>query len=473
MIKKNIQNKFNSIMKKMILYLNEKKQKRSYFTKWKELLCLGKALFVPYLKKKLSYLNDEQTPISSKSEKRIDNLKLSEPKKNFSIDFNDNKAITNEDKSENNNNNNRGETIKEKIKEIIIINTDIRNPDKNNEEESSVISGAKRKFSPKDDNEEEEEEDKGEMEEEEEDEEIMSFNNDKKNNKDLDKKIKSLKIKNRLYNILEKINNKKKLYNYFNHWHNFVIAIKKKEKKKNDDISSRKIISDIIKHFSPDISSNSKKKYKKFHKRKNSSNTENALNFRTKKKRIIVKNELTDRKRSKTLLPHQVGNIGVNTDDSINDNDYDFISGDILFNNLKHSATHIKFFNTKLADSKSEDSELYNYNKVNNLKPVQIKDNNKTKQTIIEKEKDKNLIKDICDISQKNINLLNKNINITKNNSNINLGNNEFKDKYISLLKKNYKTMAGYQIFYLYSLFNERVDYFKLKYAFNKLKKKK
>jgi hypothetical protein len=473
-------NKLYSVLKKIILHLNEKKLKRLYFTKWKELFPLVKSITTPYSKPRLS------TP--NKSDNKTDNTNINEMKKSPNNNINENKAIIKENKPESKN---KGEIIKEKIKEIIIINTDIKKNDKNNEEESTVRTDGKLKSSSHRDDNEEEEEDKGDMEEEEEDDEIMSFTN-KKHNKDLDKKIKSLKIKNRLYNILEKIDNKKKIFFCFNHWRNYVASIKKKEIKK-DDVSQRKILlSNIIKHFSPtndlinEIGNNNKKK-KKYHKRKNSGHAieDNFLRFKAKKKRIIVKNELNDRKRSKTLLPHQVGAIGVNTDDSIYDNDYDNTSGDIFLNNsnLKHSATmniiNIKPDNPKSTDvNKSEEGDLhkYNFNKINNLKTLNIKDNkNKMKIAFIEKEKEKGkkLVKDICDMSQKNIDIINKNVDITKNNSNINLLNNEFKDKYISLLKKNYEIMASYQIFYLYTLFTERVDYYKLKYVFNKLKKEK
>ena len=133
---------------------------------------------------------------------------------------------------------------------------------------------------------------------------------------------------------------------------------------------------------------------------------------------------------------------------------------------------NIKSFKPKNNHINISDDEEPN-NNINIIKPKIEEEKDNYKNKMEEKEKEKKLIQNICDISQKNINLINKNVNMTKNNSNINLLNNEFKDKYVTLLKKNYQIMAGYQIFYLYSLFNERVDYYKLKYVFNKLKKEK
>ena len=64
---------------------------------------------------------------------------------------------------------------------------------------------------------------------------------------------------------------------------------------------------------------------------------------------------------------------------------------------------------------------------------------------------------------------MNKNLNIIKKNKDV--IPNELKNNYYSLLKRNYIMMSAYQIFYLYSSFNEECDYYLLKYAFKKWKK--
>ena len=468
--KNNNKNKYNTILKKLI-NLKENKYKSSYFARWKEDYPIEKTFTAPYSKPKILYFNEIQSPLSTKSDKKIDNFKLNNDiKKNLN---DDKKNINNENEIHINNKaeNNKAENIKEKIKKVIIINTDINDLEKNNIEESFMKPEEKSKFELdfKKEKKEEEEEDEDEGEGEEED-DIDNFNKNKKDNNSNDEKIKLLKIKNRLFNILEKINNKKKLYFYFKLWNTLSFNKKKEIENEDKDNTPRKIMSKIIKQFSSNDNNNDFKKKNfrsNYKKRKNSGNDlfNNFLNFRSNKKRIIVKNELTDnRQRSKTLLSHLVGNISINSENSNNDNDneYENISEDIIINNpLKLLSTmNIKTFKPKNNHINISDDEESN-NNINIIKP-------KT-----EEEKEKNLIQNICDISQKNLNLINKNVNMTKSNSNINLLNNEFKDKYVALLKKNYQIMAGYQIFYLYSLFNERVDYYKLKYVFNKLKKEK
>ena len=76
-------------------------------------------------------------------------------------------------------------------------------------------------------------------------------------------------------------------------------------------------------------------------------------------------------------------------------------------------------------------------------------------------------------MNQNNEIIMHNNINLMKNYSNVHLINNNIKDQYLSLLKKNYMTMSAYKIFYLYSLFNEGKDFYRLKYAFKKWKKTK
>ena len=471
--KNNNKNKYNTILKKLI-NLKENKYKSSYFARWKEDYPIEKTFTAPYLKPKILYFNEIQSPLSTKSDKKIDNFKLNDIKKSL----NDDNYVKNENEI---NNNNKAENIKEKIKEVIIINTDINDLEKNNIEESFMKPEEKSEFEldTKKDKKEEEEEDEDEGEGEEED-DIDTFNKNKKENNNNDEKIKLLKIKNRLFNILEKINNKKKLYFYFKLWYTLSFNKKKEIENEDKDNTPRKIMSKIIKQFSANDNNNdfkNKNFRSNYKKRKNSGNDlhNNFLNFRSNKKRIIVKNELTDnRQRSKTLLSHLVGNISINSEDSNNDNDYENISEDIIINNsLKRLSTmNIKSFKPKNNHINISDDEEPN-NNINIIKPKIEEEKDNYKNKMEEKEKEKKLIQNICDISQKNINLINKNVNMTKNNSNINLLNNEFKDKYVTLLKKNYQIMSGYQIFYLYSLFNERVDYYKLKYVFNKLKKEK
>ncbi len=74
-------------------------------------------------------------------------------------------------------------------------------------------------------------------------------------------------------------------------------------------------------------------------------------------------------------------------------------------------------------------------------------------------------------MSENSKKMMNDNANIMENNANINLINIDIKEKYLSFLKKNYKIMGTYRLFYLYSLFNERSDYFKLRNTFKKWKK--
>ena len=49
--------------------------------------------------------------------------------------------------------------------------------------------------------------------------------------------------------------------------------------------------------------------------------------------------------------------------------------------------------------------------------------------------------------------------------------NDDIKEKYFILIKKNYKNLGAYRIFYLYSLFSEGTEYYKIKYFFRKWKK--
>ena len=448
-------NKINTILKKLIL-LKENEYKRLYFVKWVEYYPVERAFTTPYSKPKITYLSDIQSPMSTKSDKKMNNYKLNDMKKELiSSNFKDNKNIKSENKKDYQN--------KIKNKEVIIINTDIHEEEKNNVEESFMKSEETSVFNKR-----------GETEvEDEEDEEINSFNPNKKNNNDKNNKIKLLKIKNRLYNILEKINNKKKLYFYFEYWHNLLVL------KNEDNNYQTNIMTKIKQQFSSsdkndennsinNIGINNRKR-----KLSDSNIFENFSSFTGNKKRIIVKNDLSDNKiRSRTLLSHQVGNFSINTDNSSSssdDDDYENISEDIINNPIKNSFTmNIKHHKPKINYAYIKDEEKLDNNIiVNNLKIKNNKDN------YILKEKENNINENIYEISKKNINIINKNVDIIKKNSNITLLNNLLEDKYITLLKQNYNMMIGYKMFYLYSLFNGRDDYFKMKYIFNKMRNEK
>ena len=51
-------------------------------------------------------------------------------------------------------------------------------------------------------------------------------------------------------------------------------------------------------------------------------------------------------------------------------------------------------------------------------------------------------------MNQNNEIIMHNNINLMKNYSNVHLINNNIKEQYLSLLKKNYMAMSAYKIFY-------------------------
>ena len=185
-------------------------------------------------------------------------------------------------------------------------------------------------------------------------------------------------------------------------------------------------------------------------------------------------------------------------DSENNSNEKHIKNNNVLVNentkkNIKktHKGDAISKKNKKLEDNKSPDKSINS--KDNNIKKINIskldsnrnnnnqkkekkeikKNKKKEKDTTKEnqKEKDKILNHSIYDMSEKSKKMMNDNANIMENNANINLINIDIKEKYLSFLKKNYKIMGTYRLFYLYSLFNERSDYFKLRNTFKKWKK--
>ena len=101
------------------------------------------------------------------------------------------------------------------------------------------------------------------------------------------------------------------------------------------------------------------------------------------------------------------------------------------------------------------------------IKKVKNKNSEKDIKKENEKEKEKEIIQNIYDISENNTKMMNENINIIKNNKYINLlSNNDIKEKYITLLKKHNYELDAYRIFYLYSLYNDNKDFYRLKYTF-------
>ena len=192
-------------------------------------------------------------------------------------------------------------------------------------------------------------------------------------------------------------------------------------------------------------------------------------NFRNNKKRIIVKNELSEgRKRANTILNNKnIGNLMINNSDSNhNSNDSDNMSEHI---NFKTPINKSYLNNNPIVAKNENDKNNFEINRSREGLTNKYLKKNKISKTKIN-NKDNALIQKISDISQDYVNLLNKNTNIIKNNKNGNLVRNELNDKYYNLLKKSYVIMSAYQIFSLYSSFNEECDYYLLKSAFKKWK---
>jgi hypothetical protein len=145
--------------------------------------------------------------------------------------------------------------------------------------------------------------------------------------------------------------------------------------------------------------------------------------------------------------------------------------------NIKHDELlkKINNLNEKLNPKKEENKDPKKMNekkKLNEQRSSSVINIKKEKEKEKENEKEKTIIQNICDLSENNTNMINENINIIKSNKNINLlPNNDIKEKYITLLKKHNYELDAYRIFYLYSLFNDNKDFYRLRYTFNKWKK--
>ena len=195
----------------------------------------------------------------------------------------------------------------------------------------------------------------------------------------------------------------------------------------------------------------------------------NLTNFRKNKKRIIVKNELAEgRKRANTILNNKnTGNLMINHSDSnVNSNDSDNMSEQI---NFKTPINKSYLNNNSNVEKNENDKNNLEINRNKEELSNKYFNKNKIIKTNIN-NKDNKFVQKIADISEDYLKLLNKNRNIIKKNKNGNLLRNELNDKYYYFLKKNYIIMSAYQMFSLYSSFNEECDYFLLKQALKKWK---
>ena len=195
----------------------------------------------------------------------------------------------------------------------------------------------------------------------------------------------------------------------------------------------------------------------------------NLTNFRKNKKRIIVKNELAEgRKRANTILNNKnTGNLMINHSDSnVNSNDSDNMSEQI---NFKTPINKSYLNNNSNVEKNENDKNNLEINRNKEELSNKYFNKNKIIKTNIN-NKDNKFVQKIADIREDYLKLLNKNRNIIKKNKNGNLLRNELNDKYYYFLKKNYIIMSAYQMFSLYSSFNEECDYFLLKQALKKWK---
>ena len=456
--------KINKILKKLI-NAKDIEQKRIYFEKWLDYYPVERTNTTPYSKPKIPpYINEMPSPMSAENDQNLNNFKLNKIKNELIANVN-----TNTKRKLDFQYKNKEEFIKGKSREIIF-NTDKKEFDINNDEENSmksdeeIINFIKKEVKLR-------ERRRSEIDEFEE-QDYNEINNYPKNKKYIKKlkgnKTQLLKIKNKLSNILEKINNKKIIYLIFKYWYD--VSLNKNKKIKNDIFSPRKNMPNIIKRFSTDTIEKNNDIMRNYYKtEKDDDNAFKVIfsNNKRNQKRIILKNEIEDKKRSNTLLKSQSGNYSINTENSNDENNYN----EDKFEDEDYNA--LKNFSTMNIISYKKKTNTNNEKKLNNNKSVNnfyIKYNKKN--SFLSKENDKNINKYIFDMSKKNVNAINKNASIIEKKSNIKL-RNELRGNYTSLLKKNYNTMVGFQIFYLYSLYNERDDYYKLKYIFNKMKKKK
>ena len=604
--------KINSILKKFVLK-NEKINKNIFFKKWQDnsLLDIELSQSIPYSKPKSVHLNEIQIPrqkiikYNKSSGKLID---LKQAKKDKIIDINtsmieNGKKVNIEDKIEKKNKNKSSSNI-------ITINTNIdvstkKNKPKNVEEGHNLKKEDRKEFNKEEEYDDEEEEDIGE--------EIKQrnsyknnrsnnelngniytrvSNNEKKqkfNNKNIkikkdeninirnDQNIKpeniSIDIKDKLIKLLKKINDKTNLYFYFIKWHNIILFNSNHNETKEEEtviVTPRRIISKIVKNFSPVKETNNSDKNnnllrilrKKEQEILNDNNTNESLPFlKRNKTRIFVKNELSEnKKRSKTLLTHQkIGNMTINTRPSYSnelDDEESFSERFKTIKPMKHFSnmninspkkrrillkkkenrniseeeesnnnnmfekennkknlvkTHIG--NIIVKSKKIDDNQLENINKeeVNNtnvtdkidienkinssknsskkiIMTIKKNNNQRSEKKKIKKVKNKNIEKDakrekekeneniliqnINDLSENNTKMMNENIKIIKNNKNFNLlDNNDVKEKYLSLLKKQNYELGAYRIFYLYSLINDNNEFYRLRCAFKKWKR--
>ena len=481
--------KFNRILKKLLI-LYENIYKKKYFIKWKENSLLENSDDINIISKsKSTNLNLIKNPFpnSKKGGKRKEYKNKNKNKKDsIKIDNNDKREIENQKEIKNKDEDEVRKSIKNEKKKEIIINTDIKPSDINIKKENLSKEEGKKELNKEEESEESKEGERSGL-----GQDYVNINNNftkisdiennrKDNNINNNKNNKNKKYKKDkkiiLSKILEKINNKKKLKNYFKKWYNNKLLRRRHEFKSEDNITPRNIMSNIADHFFPSNESNNEiyninlvKTYNcKYHR---GSSFANSYNNKRKQKRIFVQNELSlNRKRSNTLMNFpKLGNIN---DNYTVENEDENISERMNFKSpIKH------FSNVNINSSKSKKSINKTKSRENSYdsKTKKKKKKNSTllRNNEILKEKQKKLIKNINDINLDNINLMNKNINIMQMNKNTSFLNIEFLEAYLNLLKQNNNALASYQIFYLYSLFNEENDYLNIKHAFNKWKKQK
>ena len=436
--------KISKILKKYIL-LNEKNLKNFYFKKWNQFSPLEKSYNIFHSKSNSALLNPVKNPFYSKSESNLINqLKRKRNKIEINKDLIENVNILNL--------NNKEETKNYEKKEIII-NTNIN--EENNKEMNS--------FKSYEINEEEENEDdeKEQINEEKNSNNLNEINeNFYTKISDIENNLKDKKEDNEIYNknknnilshIFEKRNNKNILYFYLLKWNKIISKINDEIKKEEiiNNESSKKIMENIKMQFSPFNIINNNNKFGKIFDEKGNILGNSFMNIKRKnKKRIIIRNELSEiRKRANTLLIPKNENMSSN---DLNGNDLDEMSEQIKYNaNPLHYISFNSNFNKKNSGNKMENEIEKNYNQ-------------KREENEGIKENVKLLNESIFNINQTNINLMVKN-----------LYNNDFLNGYLKLLKYNYNIMAAYRIYYLYKIFNEENDYFKLRHSFNKWNKEK
>ena len=165
--------------------------------------------------------------------------------------------------------------------------------------------------------------------------------------------------------------------------------------------------------------------------------------------------------KSKKIDDNQLENI--NKEEVNNTNVTDKIDIENKINSSKNSSKKIIMTIKKNNNQKSEKKKI---------KKVKNKNIEKDAKREKEKENENILIQNINDLSENNTKMMNENIKIIKNNKNFNLlDNNDVKEKYLSLLKKQNYELGAYRIFYLYSLINDNNEFYRLRCAFKKWKR--